>query len=239
MLNSPRIVIFCDGACSGNPGPGGWGAVVATPDGQVRELGGGAAGTTNNQMELTAAIEALASVAPLEGEAVVYTDSIYLIKGITQWIWNWRRNGWKAADGRTEVANRSFWEKLFSVSSPRGKGIQWKYVPGHSGVAGNDRVDAIAVAFSKGQVPALYRGPLASYSVPLQVEEGATAPQKSQAKKGSAFSYLSLVDKVPMRHASWGECEKRVKGKSGAKYKKAMSRAEEDAILREWGVSLV
>ena len=159
-------VIFCDGACSGNPGPGGWGAVVVTPAGEVWEMGGAAPRTTNNQMELAATIEALASVSDLAGEVFLYTDSVYVIKGITQWIWGWKKRGWISSQGQ-DVANRELWEALHSLTLSRGKAnaISWKYVRGHTGVPGNERVDEIAVCYSKGIHPTLYRGPLTSYEI--------------------------------------------------------------------------
>ena len=104
-------VVFCDGAAKGNPGPGGWGVVVATADGHVVELGGGAPHTTNNRMELTAAIRGLERVASRLDAVAVYTDSTYVIKGISEWIWGWRRRGWKTAEGN-DVLNRELWQDL-------------------------------------------------------------------------------------------------------------------------------
>ena len=110
-MRADRIVVFCDGAAKGNPGPGGWGVVIATAEGHVTELGGAAEHTTNNKMELTAAIHALTATRDT-GQAVdVHTDSTYVIKGITEWIWGWRRRGWKTADG-TDVLNRDLWMEL-------------------------------------------------------------------------------------------------------------------------------
>src|SRR5262245_33985793 len=96
---STRTIVFCDGATKGNPGPGGWGAVVVTPDGHVTELGGSSLHTTNNRMELTGAIRALEHVESVGGRLDVYTDSTYVIRGISEWIWAWRRRGWKTAEG--------------------------------------------------------------------------------------------------------------------------------------------
>jgi ribonuclease HI len=163
------IVIFCDGACSGNPGPGGWGAIIATPDGDVRELGGRAASTTNNQMELAATIEALKALEGFEGTATVYTDSVYVIRGITQWIWGWMKNGWRTAEGK-DVLNKEYWQALSQVVMTRkksGRATEWKHVRGHMGIPGNERVDEIAVGFSKGYKVSLYRGPLLGYGVPI------------------------------------------------------------------------
>ena len=120
MLNENSIIIFCDGACSGNPGPGGWGAIVALPTGEVRELGGASPLTTNNKMELTAAIEALRFVEALPLPATLCTDSTYVIKGVTQWITRWKIRGWKTATGEP-VANRELWEKTAPPSLLSGR----------------------------------------------------------------------------------------------------------------------
>ena len=99
------IIVFTDGAAKGNPGPGGWGAIVVTPDQHVTELGGGSPHTTNNRMELSGAIAALQHVANQPGPVAIYTDSTYVIQGITQWVWGWRKRGWKTAQGG-DVLNR-------------------------------------------------------------------------------------------------------------------------------------
>jgi len=110
MPESP-IILFTDGAAKGNPGPGGWGAIVLTPEHHVTELGGGSPHTTNNKMELGGAIAALQHVADRPEPVAIYTDSTYLIQGITQWVWGWRKRGWKTASG-TDVLNRDLWEEL-------------------------------------------------------------------------------------------------------------------------------
>ncbi len=239
-----RIVVFCDGAAKGNPGPGGWGVVIATPEGQVLELGGSAAHTTNNKMELTAAIQALTAIRG-DGRAVdVHTDSTYVIKGIREWIWGWRRRGWKTAQG-TDVLNRDLWLELEQLTSARGKdAIAWHYVRGHSGIPGNERVDEIADGLARGGDVSLYRGPLAGYALAIfDLPDDTTVPKRQgivaggRASSGPAYSYLSLVDGTPMRHATWAECERRVKGRSSAKFKKATSAADESAILRSWNAN--
>ncbi len=145
MTEQP-IVVFTDGASKRNPGPGGWGVVVVTPDGHVTELGGGAALTTNNKMELTGAIQALTHVRDMRGRLAVYTDSTYVIQGIESWVHNWKRRGWKTATGG-EVLNRELWEELHALVSARPpRSTTWHYVRGHSGIPGNERVDAIADA---------------------------------------------------------------------------------------------
>ena len=241
-----RTTVFTDGAAKGNPGPGGWGAIVVTPDGHILELGGGSPHTTNNKMELGGAIAALRHVADRPEPVVIYTDSTYLIQGITQWVWGWRKKGWRTAAGG-DVLNRELWERLFALASARGpKGVDWHWVRGHVGTAGNERCDEIAVAFALRQPPNLYRGPLADYQIDvLTVPHETSLPKRASASasnggatKAKAHSYLSVVDGVPMRHATWAECELRVKGRPGARYKKAVSAADEGAILRAWGVSL-
>ena len=234
------IVVYCDGACSGNPGPGGWGSIVATPDGHVRELGGGNRKTTNNQMELQAATEALRYLGSTPGEVVLYTDSVYVINGITKWIWGWMRRDWKTAEGK-DVLNKEYWQALSSAVGHRKKAgpIQWKYVRGHTGNPGNERCDQIAVAFSKGLGTRLYDGSLLQYDVAVyDFPPDQPIPDRTGQKteKVAAFSYVSLLGGTPMRHSTWAECERRVKGQPGAKFKKATSSSDEAAILKSWGV---
>lgn len=235
------IVIFGDGACSGNPGKGGWGTVVVTPDGDVTELGGGELQTTNNRMELMATIHGLEFVRSLPGPVNVYTDSVYVIRGITQWIWGWRSRGWKTAEGG-DVANREIWEALLRVVTARGKDrpIDWRFVKGHAGIPGNERCDEIAVSFTKGPRTQLYKGPLVKYGVAiLDIPEKTDLPEpREKAPKAAAFSYVSVVDGVGQRHQTWAECERRVKGRSGARFKKATSQADEAKILAGWGVKI-
>ena len=252
-----EIVVFTDGAAKGNPGPGGWGVVIVGLDDRVTELGGGAAHTTNNRMELAGAIAALERVAGASGPVTIYTDSSYVIKGITQWVWNWQRRGWKTAEGG-DVLNRELWEQLSSLVTARGKGrITWHWVRGHDGTPGNERVDQIAVAFAKQRSEPLYDGPLTGYELPIleradgtsiseNAEWGLSDPSgrassrasgkpASRGSKAAAHSYLSVVDGVLERHQTWADCERRVKGRAGARFKKALSAADESAILRGWG----
>jgi ribonuclease HI len=133
------VTIYTDGACRGNPGPGGWGAVLSV-NGHEKELSGGELQTTNNRMELTAVIEAL--LALKRGVvAAVYTDSQYVRKGITEWLPQWKARGWRTAD-RKPVKNQDLWEKLEREAARHT--IEWHWVKGHSGNAGNERVDRLA-----------------------------------------------------------------------------------------------
>jgi ribonuclease HI len=238
-MSEEQIVVFTDGASKGNPGPGGWGVVVVTPDGQVAEYGGGAPLTTNNKMELTGAIQAFTQLEGTAGRVAIYTDSTYVIQGIREWVHNWRRRGWRTATG-SEVLNRDLWERLSDLTAARGaRSIAWHYVRGHVGTPGNERVDEIADSYAVQTPVPLYRGPLGAYAVdvldlPDDTSVPARKPSVGGKTKSAAYSYLSVVDGKPMRHATWAECEQRVKGRSGALFKKATSAADQDAILRAW-----
>jgi ribonuclease HI len=157
------ITIYTDGSARGNPGRGGWGAVVAD-DNEVREIGGSDPYTTNNKMELTAAIEALKTL-EFGKQVTVYTDSEYVMKGMTEWIDNWQKKGWKTAS-KKPVENQDLWRALLEAST--GKEVEWQYVAGHSGHVANDRVDEIATNFADGVATALYTGPREHYGISLQ-----------------------------------------------------------------------
>jgi ribonuclease HI len=133
------IDIFTDGACSGNPGPGGWGAILRM-DEKEKELFGGAAQTTNNRMEMMAVIEALKALKPA-ATARVHTDSQYVQKGISEWIHNWKRRGWKTA-AKEPVKNADLWRELDHLASQHK--VEWIWVKGHAGHAENERADALA-----------------------------------------------------------------------------------------------
>lgn len=233
------LIVFTDGACSGNPGPGGWGAIVAFPEGRVKELGGQGQETTNNQMELMAAIKALAFIKNDPRPVYLYTDSVYVIRGITQWIHGWLRRGWKNAEGEP-VANRESWQTLKALVDQRGKGkVSWKFCRGHSGVPGNERCDEIAVLMTQRKWVDLYDGPLVGYGVAIyDLPEDEPLPEMkgNGEPKPPAYSYLSYVDGVVRRHRDWSSCERYTKGRSGAKFRKAQTAADEAEILRAWGL---
>lgn len=134
-----QVEIHTDGACLGNPGPGGWAALLRFR-GREREVAGGEADTTNNRMELMAAIMALETLSE-PCEVILHTDSQYVRQGITEWIGNWVRRGWKTAGG-DPVKNRDLWERLHAAAQRHS--IQWKWVKGHSGDPDNERVDVLA-----------------------------------------------------------------------------------------------
>ncbi|MDO8590854.1 MAG: ribonuclease H [bacterium] len=268
------ITIFTDGSSRGNPGPGGWGAVIAfscqlpiLPESEasgykiedaadfkrhklavrkenfnqgdicIGEIGGRESHTTNNRMELQAAIGALSFIEKLKAKSyqlIVYSDSSYVINGITKWVHGWQKNGWKTAT-KKEVENRDLWEKLIELVS--NKNIEWKYIGGHIGIVGNERADVIATEFADGGYPKLYNGPLLEYSIKNVLNLYDISYKKQSVKmasrahqKAKAYSYVSLVDGKVLVHKTWAECEARVGGKR-AKYKKSLSPEDEAKIV--------
>ena len=143
-MSKPAVEIFTDGACSGNPGPGGWGAILRA-GGHERELSGGETATTNNRMEMTAVIAGLAAL-KVPSAVTLYTDSRYVMDGATKWIKNWKRNGWKTAD-KKPVKNDDLWRRLEAEAERHD--VAWKWVRGHDGHAENERADALA----RGAIP--------------------------------------------------------------------------------------
>ena len=135
----PHVIVHTDGACSGNPGPGGWGAILKSGDVE-KELSGGEANTTNNRMELLAAISALEAL-KRPAQVDIYTDSQYLRGGITGWIFGWKKNGWKTAD-RRPVKNVDLWQRLDAALGEHK--VAWHWVKGHAGHAENERADELA-----------------------------------------------------------------------------------------------
>lgn len=136
-----EVTIYTDGACKGNPGPGGWGALLRAGDAE-RELFGGEASTTNNRMELQAVIQALAAL-KRPCRVRLYLDSEYVRKGITEWLPGWKARGWKTA-ARQPVKNADLWRQLDELVNGRGHRIEWHWVRGHAGDPGNERADALA-----------------------------------------------------------------------------------------------
>jgi len=256
-----NITIFTDGASRGNPGRGGWGAVVVLGNAsdavaRVAEHGGAENPTTNNRMELRGVIGALGSLdssdsdkngvskneilapANIENYAniKIYTDSSYVLKGATLWVSGWEKKGWKTAT-KQDVLNKDLWVELLRVMA--GKKIEWHLVSGHVGVPGNERCDEIATAFADGESPALFLGPLKVYKINiLEITANAEDKEKRSTSKSrsraTAYSYISKVGGEVMIHKTWVECEKRVKGTKGALYKKSLSPAEEKEIVTDF-----
>lgn len=142
MTNTPNeLIIYTDGACSGNPGPGGWGVLMQYGSTE-KTLKGGELETTNNRMELMAAIKALEAIKPgFNGKTILWTDSTYVLKGITEWIHGWKKRGWKKSD-KKPVINADLWKILDALNAE--KDVSWKWVKGHAGVEGNERADELA-----------------------------------------------------------------------------------------------
>ncbi len=245
-----NITIFTDGSSRGNPGPGGWGSLIINGS-SVVELGGGGKDTTNNRMELTAVIEGLRKIQNSrfkiqeEAQVQIYTDSSYLINGITKWIKGWKRNGWKRIDWKTkvehELLNKDLWIDLDEALNKVGtEDVSWKYVGGHVGIAGNERCDEIATGFADGTKVKLYKGSLSNYSNPkiLDIshdqEKVKSKKSNSSKHKTKAYSYVSSVSGEIKIHKTWAECEKRVKGSNGAKYKKSLDALDEAEIIEKW-----
>jgi ribonuclease HI len=133
------IKVYTDGACKGNPGQGGWGALILEND-SSREIYGGESNTTNNRMELMAVIKALESLKE-QKDIIIYTDSTYVQKGISEWIINWKRNGWKSSNKKT-VKNKDLWVELDNLNDSMS--VKWEWIKGHAGHSGNERADYLA-----------------------------------------------------------------------------------------------
>jgi ribonuclease HI len=138
-IQESLVIIYADGACKGNPGPGGWGAWIRMGD-HSKELCGGEPITTNNRMELTAAIRALQAL-KRTCDVRIYTDSVYVQKGMTEWIDGWKKRGWRTAD-KKPVKNDDLWQELDAIASQHK--VEWRWVKGHAGDPGNERADALA-----------------------------------------------------------------------------------------------
>ena len=215
--------------------------------GEVIELGGREALTTNNKMELTATLEALEYISnhgptnESSGTITLFTDSSYVIQGISSWVKSWVKNGWITA-AKEPVVNQDIWQKLVDIveSIEESYELKFEYVKGHVGIPGNERVDVIATAYADEENIKLFKGLLSDYSVDItqisqsKVKKVVDFDKKKRAAM-PAYSYVSVVKGEVMSHKTWKECEARVKGVSGAKFKKALSRQEEQSLFKEYG----
>ncbi|MEI7809940.1 MAG: RNase H family protein [bacterium] len=246
-MKKNEIIIYTDGSSLGNPGKGGWGSVILFPDGKVVELGGHEKESTNNRMEMTAALEALNVVLKRKQKAktiLIHTDSSYLLNGITMWIYAWVKNNWQTKT-KEDVLNKDIWEVLYKVENnlKNKYEIEWIKVKGHNGVFLNERCDEIATGFSAQTHPILFTGNVKDYEklfgkithAEKKEEESKKTIKKSSSKK-DAYSYVSEVAGKIHADKTWVECEKRVKGKSGAKYKKVFSKQEEQELIALWSL---
>jgi len=211
------VDIITDGACSGNPGPGGWATIIVSPDGTITEFSGNAIDTTNNQMELHAIIVGLQKV-DANVETHIYTDSQYVINGITKWVFGWQKNGWRTKDGK-DVENQTLWRTLISVTH---KHVHWHYVKGHSGHAMNERANTLAQQQAQSHGKTVTHNRVAHSHTTLN---NMTFPR-----------YISLVGTEFKQHATWDECKQSVHGVSGARFKKVSSADELATQRRQWGL---
>ncbi len=231
-----RITIFTDGAAKGNPGKGGFGVVISYED-KVLELGGYNQHTTNNEMELLAVVQALKQIAGKAESVEIYTDSKYVVEGAKGWVFGWAKNGWKTK-AETDVLNKELWQELLPLLDKIE--IEWHKVPGHVGIVGNERADTIASDLAEGKNVVLFDGLLRDYTLNIADTsyDEAAAQKRSDARKRqaqSAYSYVSMVDGVIQIHKTWKECEARVKGKKGTRFKKSLDAADEKAIVKAFG----
>jgi len=231
-MTTKEVRVYTDGACSKNPGPGGWGARIRYPNGRVKELGGAAKDTTNNRMELLAVIEALRNTKD-DPKVFVVMDSEYVRQGITSWIHGWKARNWMTKAGKP-VLNQDLWGDLDKLIRP---GIRFGYTAGHAGDPDNERVDRIAFSFSQGKHIDLISDGIDHTPFSPLLDKPAKNKKLSGKKSGGPAVYLSYVDRKLMKYATWPECEREVKGKSGAKYKKCRSPEEERETLLKWGLS--
>lgn len=245
-MKNKDIIIYTDGSSLGNPGAGGWGSVILFPDGKVVEIGGRENESTNNRMEMTAALEALKLVQKRKVEAkniLIHTDSSYLLNGITMWIYAWVKNNWQTKT-KEDVLNKDIWEDLYKVENylKIKHEVEWIKVKGHDGVLLNERCDEIATGFSAQTHPILFTGNIKDYEKlfgEINYTENKESSKKVATKKSSnktAYSYVSEVAGKVHADSTWAECEKRVKGKSGAKYKKVFSKQEESDLVALWSL---
>ncbi len=240
-MKKDEIIIYTDGSSLGNPGAGGWGAVIMAAE-KVAELGGREKESTNNRMEMTAVIEALKFIEErkVAGTIIlVHTDSMYVLNGITSWIFSWVKNDWKTKT-KEDVLNKDLWEILYKVQSnlKNKYEIEWVKVAGHSGVHLNERCDEIATGYSGETRPMLFTGSVKDYEKLFgSAGENHTKPtKKKSSSKAKAYSYVSEVGGKVFADKTWAACERRVKGKSGAKYKKVFSEEEESELVGLWSL---
>lgn len=222
--------IFSDGSSRGNPGRGGYGAIVVIND-RVIELGGREDDTTNNRMELTGALEGIRLAHSLGAQSVlVHTDSSYTVNAVSKWLKGWVQKDWQTKEGKS-VLNRDILECFYDLMSL--VEIKLKLIPGHSGVAANERCDMIATSFADRKEIELYDGRKEDYSVSFSLQAG-TKKKSSSSNKAKAYSYISEIDGEVKIHKTWDECKSRVEGKR-ARFKKSLSKENEAEIIEEFG----
>lgn len=230
-----KVTVFTDGASRGNPGPGGW-AFIVTDGQKVQEGGGREEHTTNNRMEMKAALEAMKYVHKQYDDVsrvIIHSDSAYVINGVTKWLSGWQKNNWTTKT-KEPVKNEDVWREIAEIVKTLN--IEWVRVSGHVGVPGNERVDEIATQYADGKTANLFSGLYVDYGKDLSKIESAhidTEKVKKKQKNMPAYSYVSSVGGEVRIHQTWAECERRVKGVA-ARYKKAVSKEDEESIVAEF-----
>ncbi len=265
LFHKESYTVFTDGSSRGNPGPGGFAAIVilqrisnvySSCETYVSEIGGFEPNTTNNRMELSAVIKGIAYILQdIESKKVssddipvnIYLDSAYVLNGATKWIYGWQKNNWVTSQ-KTSVENQDLWKELVEalvIVKDKNIKITWTKVKGHNGVILNERCDEIATSFATKENIVLYTGKLETYRIKITTEEinngtflnttqSTSSIKKSSSKNKPAYSYISLVDKKVYIDHSWIDCEKRVKGKSGVKFKKSLNAEDEQNIIADF-----
>lgn len=262
-----NIKIYSDGASRGNPGRGGFGAILIYEDGagvlKVDEYGGREDVTTNNRMELLGVITALESLSgyyPIQHDPKkieIYTDSAYVIQGIKSWIFGWKRNNW-VTKTKEPVKNVDLWKRLSDAVDTCTRTdfeLDWIQVPGHAGIPGNERCDQIATTFAdavtsdtRDEEPSniqLFKGFASAYQFQDILKEISRAEisdikseQKISGKKSTkgavAYSYVTCLNGKITTYSNWKDCEHAVKGVKGVKYKKSISKSDEEKIIAEF-----
>jgi ribonuclease HI len=221
-----EVVLYTDGGCIGNPGPGGWAAILVR-SGRYEEMGGREPATTNNRMEMTAALRGLERCRPGDRVRVV-TDSRYLVDGMTRWLRGWKARGWRKAD-KEPVLNQDLWQALEAAAKDRQ--VRWEHVAGHAGHPENERCDRIANAYARGEKPELRTGDGSWIYGPTP--DAAALAEVSDDRLPQPV-YLSCVEGAVEEHATWADCEVRIKGVKGARCKKVHSKSEYFAAMLAW-----
>ncbi|RYZ74070.1 MAG: ribonuclease HI [Proteobacteria bacterium] len=224
QMPTARNVIFTDGSSLGNPGPGGYGAILLFCEGICTEFGGSEPHTTSNAMELLGAVVALRAVRQKDQHTAVYSDSSYLVNNANTSLSRWARNGWMTLEGKP-IANQEKWQALFEILKDFTK-VDFHHVSGHAGLLGNERCDLIARGFAEGKRIQLYSGPTPNHPDAKTINDWF---------ENFAPYYLSFLDGKLLKHTTWPECEARVKAKKGAKFKKIKTKSEEADTLKNWG----
>lgn len=249
-----KIIAFTDGSARNNPGKGGWGSVIIYPKSSgelhVDELGGNEDHTTNNRMEISAfkaVLENMNDFYQTNSDKklfTIYTDSSYVRNSFTTWIEGWAKGDWKTKT-KTDVLNADLWSDIYNLKIKLSKQFEFdiQLVKGHQGIPGNERCDVIATSLADNLEIDLYKGTLSAYPIKdiLDIEsKGVSAggsgskSSKSKSKGKKPLGYVSYFDHKVVKHATWADCESRVKGAKGAKFKKYFSEGELTDTIGEW-----